>query len=140
MAGPLDFETPSRNLVDSLLLVAHYVWFLFSTMLCSGTFCVVCMGRVVRDVELYYLSNGSNGVALTSLGAELRRDEVHNTSLYCAFLRFWVAFTLCSGALCWIWMSTVVLGVSCLSLQMVTLSLLKLHLLLRKCFTCPHTP
>ena len=34
------------------------------------------MGHVVPGVELYLLSHGRIGVALTSLGAELRRDEV----------------------------------------------------------------
>ena len=34
------------------------------------------MGHVVPGVELYFLSHGRNGVALTSLGAELRRNEV----------------------------------------------------------------
>ena len=34
------------------------------------------MGHVVPGVELYLLSHGRNGVALTSLGAELRRYEV----------------------------------------------------------------
>ena len=36
------------------------------------------MGRVVRGVELYLLSYGRDGVALTSLGAELRRNEVRD--------------------------------------------------------------
>ena len=50
------------------------------------------MGHVVRDVELYFLSHGRNGVALTSLGAELRRNEVRTISLFWALLTFWVDF------------------------------------------------
>ena len=50
------------------------------------------MRHVVRDVELYFLSHGRNGVALTSLGAELMRNEVRTISLCWALLRFWVAF------------------------------------------------
>ena len=34
------------------------------------------MGHVVPGVEVYFLSHGRSGVALTSLGEELRRDEV----------------------------------------------------------------
>ena len=36
------------------------------------------MGQVVRDAELHLLSHGRSGVALTSLGAELRRNEVRD--------------------------------------------------------------
>ena len=36
------------------------------------------MGQVVRGVELYFLSHGCSGVALASLGAELRRYEVRD--------------------------------------------------------------
>ena len=45
------------------------------------------MGHVVPGVELCFLSHGRNGVALTSLGAELRRDEVRDMT---AFHEFWV--------------------------------------------------
>ena len=47
---------------------------------------------VVLGVQLYYLSNGSTGVALTSIGAELRRNEVRTISLFWALLTFWVDF------------------------------------------------
>ena len=45
------------------------------------------MGHVVPDVELYLLSHGRNGVALTSLGAELKRNEVRDMI---GFHEFWV--------------------------------------------------
>ena len=47
------------------------------------------MGHVVPIVELYFLSHGRTGVALTSLGAELRRNEVRTISLFWALLTFW---------------------------------------------------
>ena len=50
------------------------------------------MGHVVPTVELYFLAHGRNGVALTSLGAELRRNEVRTISLFWALLTFWVDF------------------------------------------------
>ena len=50
------------------------------------------MGHVVWDVQLCFLSHGRNGVALTSLGAKLMRNEVRTTSLFSDLLRFWVAF------------------------------------------------
>ena len=45
------------------------------------------MGQVVRDAELHLLSHGRSGVALTSLGVELRRNEVRDMI---AFHEFWV--------------------------------------------------
>ena len=44
------------------------------------------MGHVVRDVELHFLSHGRNGVAPTSLGAELRRNEVRTILSFWALL------------------------------------------------------
>ena len=55
------------------------------------------MGHVVPTVELYFLSHGRKGVALTSLGAELRRDEVSNMSPYYALLNFWAVFRVVLG-------------------------------------------
>ena len=36
------------------------------------------MGHVVPGVEVYFLSHGRSGVALTSLGAELKGNEVRD--------------------------------------------------------------